>query len=103
LDSKLTDAYLSIGIIQFDQQLYEEAVQSFDQAIENEAVHLAEAYFYRAEAKYALDDSEGACADWKDAGDLGDDEGKAFYFDYCVRRKDKKNSKRRGNREVISF
>ena len=103
LDPNLTDGFLSIAIIHFDQKDYDNALLNLDKAISKGSDHLAEAYFYRAESKYYLEDREGACEDWQEAGRLGDPEGDDFYVDYCMKNKEKKPTIRRGNRDVISF
>lgn len=103
LDTSLADAYLSIAIIKFDRKEYDDAIHYLDIAIKKKNDHLAAAYFYRAESKFQINDKEGACEDWAESGELGDPEAQRTFMDLCLKGKEKKPTRRRGNREVITF
>ena len=103
LDSTLTDAYLSMGIILVGRKEYADAVEILDKAVEIDSDYKATAFFYRGEAHYGLEKNEAACEDYLTSGNLGDEEAMATHVDICIRGKEKKPTRRRGNREVITF
>jgi len=103
MDTTLYDGYLSIAIIQYEQKNYEGAIENLDKHVATTSELRGQSYFYRGESKFAIKDKEGACEDWQEAGKLGDMEGEIFYVDYCLKKKEKKPSRRRGNRGIISF
>ena len=53
----------------------------------NQAIQLnpkfAQAYSYRAQAKYFLNDKTGACADWQKAVDFGDERAAGDLNKFC--------------------
>ena len=107
LDNQLIDAYFSLAVVLHDRGEYKTAVDYLNKHMEaigdsNDKM-LSQALFYRAECYYNLDKSTEACEDWKRSGDLGDAEAADFHFSFCVSGKEKRQSKKRGNREVISF
>ncbi len=102
LDTSLYEGYLSIAIIQMETKSYQKALNNLNTAIDKKGPYLAEAYYFRAEARYALKDRDGACNDWEEAGMLGDMDAAQTYRDLCIKGKEKKPT-RSGHRKAITF
>ncbi len=64
LDKDNYEAWYYLGNYYANKRNYEKAIESYSQAISINA-EFADAYFGRAEAKFYLNDRQGACADWK--------------------------------------
>ena len=71
LTHKAAEEYFDSGYLKLaGSKDYHNAIQDFDKAIEIE-FNYAEAYYYRGNAKYLLNDRDGACLDWSKAAELG--------------------------------
>jgi tetratricopeptide (TPR) repeat protein len=55
----------------------------------------AEVLYYRGEALYNMHDMEGACGDWVEAAEMGDDDAEYNYRKLCIDKNDKPRFKRR--------
>jgi lipopolysaccharide biosynthesis regulator YciM len=49
----------------------------------------AEVLYYRGEALYNLHDMEGACGDWVESAEMGDDDAEYNYRKLCIDKNDK--------------
>lgn len=72
--------------------LHREAIADFDRAIALRPKRIVDYpnwvrnYFNRGVAKYYLNNSEGACEDWKKAYDLGYGSASEYLLDFCGRK-----------------
>ena len=74
---------MASGVLLFETKRYEEAIVRFTQVIDQEAEGKAEAYYYRGDCHYNLEDKEQACADWKVSARLGDKDAVFIVKNYC--------------------
>jgi tetratricopeptide (TPR) repeat protein len=70
LDTANLDAYFNRGDIYFNMGKYREAVSDFTRAIWGDPEHFFDAYYLRGAAKKKMNDSKGACEDYKKAKSL---------------------------------
>ena len=66
----------------FEDNRYVGAKTDFWKAIQIDPNN-AEAYYGRGTAKYKLDDKNGACQDWRKAGELGYEKAYETIKKYC--------------------
>lgn len=69
LDNQHYNAYLKRALLKVDMDSAVSSLKDFDKAI-SIVPNSGEAYFYRANTKWTLKDSVGACSDWKTACDF---------------------------------
>ena len=104
LNPKQADGSMSIAVLLFESKRYEEAIAKFDQliAVEDDNV---EAFYYRADCYYALENKEKACEDWRRADDLGDGDAKFIVRNYCNTDEEKipKKPVKGRRRSIIEF
>lgn len=74
---------MASGVLLFETKRYEEAIVRFTQVIDQDAEGKAEAYYYRGDCHYNLEDKEQACADWKVSARLGDKDAVFIVKNYC--------------------
>ena len=85
LDSTNFLALGNIGLIYTDLKKYKNAMYYYTKAI-NANPKFTHAYILRAEAKFATDDSDGACQDLKIASDMGDESALKHFIKLCVQK-----------------
>lgn len=81
-----TSALVNRGSLKDDNGDYEGAINDYNIALNIETLELEEEqmiYFNRGNSKYNLKDSEGACADWQKAYQLGAIDAKDKLDKYC--------------------
>jgi tetratricopeptide (TPR) repeat protein len=84
LDANLPGVRMSLGVQLFEAKQYQEAIGVFTEVIAAGGDGaLVEAYYYRADCHYNLDDKEKACADWRAAGEGGDKDAQFIMRNYC--------------------
>ncbi len=91
---------LNLALIKMELNQYEEAIDDFNILRLQELDFIDEIYFYRAEAKYSIHDKIGACEDWQEAANLGDEDALKNIKNICE--KGNKRLKRR-RRSYIAF
>lgn len=69
IDQNFIQAYWKRGLLEVDMDSLKKAVWDFTYVIANDPRD--EVYYNRARIRYRLQDSIGACSDWKSACDLG--------------------------------
>lgn len=74
--------YYNQGLDYFNKGLYKDAIKSFDKALKYNPGDI-DSYYNRAVAKYKLQDTEGACADFKLAAFYGDPDAPKMIAKYC--------------------
>jgi len=104
LDPKQADGLMSIAVLLFESKRYEEAIAKFDELIAAEDDNV-EAFYYRADCYYALENKEKACEDWRKADQLGDGDAKFIVRNYCNTDEEKipKKPVKGRRRSVIEF
>ena len=58
------------GMIRYSMKLYKTALEDFN-AIVTDSLNFAEAYYFRGNCKFKLNDLDGACIDWNKTKELG--------------------------------
>jgi tetratricopeptide (TPR) repeat protein len=71
------------AILLYETKRYEEAITRFTQVIELDDEGKAEAYYYRGDCQYNLENKDEACADWKVSARLGDKDAVFIVKNYC--------------------
>lgn len=105
LNPTLAGARMSAAVLLFEMERYEEAILEFGKVIEAEDVDLMEAYYYRADSYYKLENKESACDDWRKSSELGDKDAAFIVRNYCMTDEDKipKKPVRKARKTVIEF
>ncbi|MEZ4738160.1 MAG: tetratricopeptide repeat protein [Flavobacteriales bacterium] len=105
LKPSIAGSRMSLAVLLFEDKRYEEAIEQFGKVIAAKDADLKEAYYYRADCYYALENKEKACADWRIAADMGDGDAKFIERNYCNTDEDKipKKPVRGRRRSVIEF
>jgi len=80
--SEASRKYYESGKVMYVTYKYTDAIIEFDKALELDKYNYM-ALTGRGESKYALNDKEGACKDWKRAIELGSFEGQHLLDIYC--------------------
>ncbi len=73
---------LSAAILLYELERFPEAIERFTEVIDA-GQDLKEAYYYRADCHYRLDDKEAACADWIQSASEGDRDAIFIVRNYC--------------------
>jgi tetratricopeptide (TPR) repeat protein len=87
IDSSSSDAYISSaykysGISKYNLKEYKNAIIDFNGAIRIDS-NSSDAYLYRGFCKSLSNDKNGACLDWKKAGELGYGEAYDLIKEHC--------------------
>jgi tetratricopeptide (TPR) repeat protein len=82
LNNTVPQFYMKRGDAQFLLKKYDDAVTDYSTVIQLDPAN-AEAYYIRGNAKGSLLDREGACLDWKKAGELGFEDTNGYIRDLC--------------------
>jgi len=84
LDPSIVGGRMSAAVLLFEMKRYEEAIARLNAIIEDKGEELIEAIYYRADSHYNLGDKESACADWRQAAELGDEDAVFIVRNYCL-------------------
>ncbi len=84
LNPDLVGARMSAAVLLFEMERYAEAIDAFSLVIDENDLDLMEAYYYRADCHYNMDNKEAACADWNKSADLGDKDAVFIVRNYCM-------------------
>jgi tetratricopeptide (TPR) repeat protein len=74
---------MSSAVLLYETKRYEEAIARFTQVIEQDGEGKTEAYYYRGDCHYNLENKDLACADWKVSAKLGDKDAVFIVKNYC--------------------
>lgn len=83
LNPKIPGGLMSLAILLFEGERYEEAIVKFTEVIATDTTELAAAHYYRGDSYYNLKDKEHACADWTRSARLGDKDAVFIKKNYC--------------------
>ncbi len=104
INPKIPGGWMSLGVLQFENQQYQEGIESFTRAIDTDDSELMVAYYYRGDCYYHLEDKDNACINWRQSAKLGDKDAQFIVKNYCQTDAEtipKKPKKRRNT--VIEF
>lgn len=84
IDPMHSNSYFLRGEIYFEEKRFKEALNDFNKVIEiGTDPCIADIYIKRGLTKKELGDLTGACDDWKEAADLGDDDAEDLLEEHC--------------------
>lgn len=92
---------MSLGVLLFDLERYDEAIAKFTEVIDKGKDDLAEAYYYRADCYYKLDNKGDACVNWRRSAELGDKDAVFIVRNYCNTDADKIPKKPQRKRNMV--
>lgn len=98
-------ARMSMAILLYESERYDEAIDKFTEVIANDTNELAVAYYYRGDCYYNKRNKEKACEDFKQSMSLGDRDAAFIKKNYCDTDLDKipKKPVKRNHRSTIQF
>ncbi|MFN3876100.1 MAG: tetratricopeptide repeat protein [Flavobacteriales bacterium] len=104
IDPGIAGGWMSLGVLQYENGRYDDAIASFTRVIEAKDPELRTAYFYRADCSYSKGDKDAACRDYRRAGELGDKDAQSVVRNYCNTDAEKIPRKpRKMRKSVIEF
>lgn len=74
---------MSSAVLLYETKRYEQAITRFGEVITQDLEGKAEAYYYRGDCYYNLENKEQACADWTVSARLGDKDAVFIVKNYC--------------------
>ena len=74
---------MSLAMLYYETGRYTEAIDLYTRVIDSGADGEAEAYYYRGDCHYNLEDKEKACADWRISDAKGDRDAAFIVRNYC--------------------
>lgn len=95
IDPKLHRAKMNMAIIILGMGQFRNAIEMLSELKLENIDFTADVLYYRGEALYNLHDMEGACGDWVEAAEMGDDDAEYNYRKLCIDKNDKPRFKRR--------
>ncbi len=95
LDPKMHRAKMNMAIILLDMGRNRNAIEMLSELKLENIDFTAEVLYFRGEALYNMHDMEGACGDWVEAAEMGDDDAEYNYRKLCIDKHDKPRFKRR--------
>ncbi len=95
LNPKMHRAKMNMAIILLDMGQNRNAIEVLSELKLESIDFIAEVLYYRGEALYNIHDMEGACGDWVEAAEMGDDDAEINYRRLCLDHHDKPRFKRR--------
>jgi tetratricopeptide (TPR) repeat protein len=95
LNPKMHRAKMNMAIILNDMGQYRNSIEMLSELKLENIDFTAQVLYYRGEALYNLHDMEGACGDWVEAAEMGDDDAEYNYRKLCIDKHDKPRFKRR--------
>lgn len=95
LDPKMHRAKLNIAIILLDMGQNRNAIELLSELKLENTDFVHEVLYYKGEALFNMHDIEGACSDWVEAAQLGDNDAETNYNRLCIDKKGKPRFKRR--------
>ena len=95
LNPTMHRAKMNMAIILLDMGRNRNAIEMFSELKLESIDFTAEVLYYRGEALYNMHDMEGACGDWVEAAEMGDNDAELNYRKLCIDKHDKPRFKRR--------
>jgi len=95
LNPGMQRAKMNIAILMLEQENYKGSLELFSELKLENIDFVDEVLYYRGEVNYRMHDLEGACSDWKEAAELGDEDARSNYKKMCLEKDGKPRFKRR--------
>jgi tetratricopeptide (TPR) repeat protein len=95
LQPDLHRAKMNMAVILLGMGQNRNAIEMFSELKLENIDFTAEVLYYRGEALYNMHDMEGACGDWVEAAEMGDDDAEYNYRKLCIDKNDKPRFKKR--------
>lgn len=83
LKPSIPGGLMSMAVLLYEDERYEEAIDKFTEAIAVDTAELAAAYWYRGDCFYHLKNKEKACADYSASAALKDKDAIFIRKNYC--------------------
>ena len=105
LNPKIAGGLMSMAILLYESERFDEAVDKFAEVIASDTSELAAAHYYRGDCFYHLEKKEDACKDWLISAQLGDKDAVFIKKNYCDTDATKipKKPTRKRHKSVIQF
>ncbi|MCB9169170.1 MAG: tetratricopeptide repeat protein [Flavobacteriales bacterium] len=98
---------MSAAILLYDLKRWGEAIDAFTEVIQerNDDDEVRDAFYYRGDCYYNMDQKDPACADWRTSATMGDNDSVFIVKNYCEtdEKKIPKKPVRRRHKTVIQF
>lgn len=94
LNPDLHRAKLNMATLLIDMGRFKYAVEVLSELKLEDPTIIKETLYYRGEAMYNMHDMEGACGDWVEAAEMGDEDSEDMYKRLCIDKNDKPRFKR---------
>ncbi|MBK9177168.1 MAG: tetratricopeptide repeat protein [Flavobacteriales bacterium] len=104
INPDIPGGWMSLGVLQFENQDYEGAIATFTRVIDAKDDEKRLAHYYRADCYYNLGQKDKACPDFRRCAEMGDKDAQFIVRNYCntdAEKIPKKPGKRRNT--VIEF
>lgn len=95
LNPNMHRAKLNIAIILLDMGQNRNAIELLSELKLENTDFVHEVLYYKGEALFNMHDTEGACSDWVEAAQLGDNDAESNYKRLCLDKKGKPRFKKR--------
>lgn len=83
LNPKIPGGWMSLGVLQYENKQYDEAIATFTRVIQANDPEQRTAYFYRADCHYQKGDKDAACPDYRRSAEQGDKDAQFIVRNYC--------------------
>ena len=83
MNPNIPGGWMSLGVLQFENEQYQEGIESFTRAIDADDHEKMVAYYYRGDCYYHLEDKDNACINWRQSAKLGDKDAQFIVKNYC--------------------
>lgn len=83
INPNIPGGWMSLGVLQFENEQYQEGIESFTRAIDADDHEKMVAYYYRGDCYYHLEDKDNACINWRQSAKLGDKDAQFIVKNYC--------------------
>ncbi|MFM9986453.1 MAG: tetratricopeptide repeat protein [Flavobacteriales bacterium] len=94
LKPDLHRAKLNMATLLIDMGRFKYAIEVLTELKLEDPTIIKETLYYRGEAMYNMHDMEGACGDWVEAAEMGDEDSEDMYKRLCIDKNDKPRFKR---------
>lgn len=94
-NTQLHRAKLNMAVILLDEGQYQNAIELLGELKNEDIDFIGEVLYYSGEAMFRLHDVEGACIEWKEGSEAGDEDATANYKRICMDKTGKPKFKNR--------
>lgn len=101
INPDIPGGWMSLGVLQFEHQAYDEAIATFTRVIDADDPERRTAHFYRADCHYQKGDKDAACPDYRRSAELGDKDAQFIVRNYCNTDAEKIPKKPRKERKTV--